>query len=84
MELVHHHNICHDDARSIDKVANCPESDVLAIFLGLSRVSKEVEAAHVNDERMPKTIDIPPEELTNPKASAFNTNSVKLRMLHEI
>ena len=84
MELVHHHNIRHDDARSINEVADRPESDILAIFKRLSRVSKEVEAAHINDKRMPKAIDIPPEELTNPKASAFNANSVKLRMLQEI
>lgn len=48
VELVHDHNICHDDTGSVNNMADHPKSYIFSIPLLLTWLSKELTTDHVN------------------------------------
>jgi hypothetical protein len=84
VELVQYHNIRYHHACAVHEVTDEPQPKVFAISLRLSRIHHEMKATKIDQQRMPKSICIPFQKLGNAKTSAFNTNSVKVWVPHEV
>lgn len=82
--LEHQHDVCRENANSINKHTGTPESNILAVGLVRVLLRKHPEGDEENEASVREGIDEPFDEEPGGEGSALDTQSVKQRIPEEI